>query len=95
MSQPRFHPGQRVRIANRTPTIHHRVPAYAKGHIGEIERICGEHGRPETYIRGRGEPITRLYRVRLRQSELWPAYTGSTTDTLEIEIFEHWLEEAK
>ena len=93
MNEPRFKPGQKVRIADRTPSIHHRVPRYAKGRTGEVERVCGEHGQPEAYIRGDGRPFTRLYRVRLLQSELWPMYSGSAADTLEIEIFEHWLEE--
>lgn len=90
--EPRFAVGQRVRIAARFPEEHHRVPRYAKGRVGVVERICGVHGQPETYIRGDGLPLTRLYRVRLAQNELWAAYRGAPHDTLDIEIFEHWLE---
>ncbi len=89
---PRFAAGQRVRIVDRSPQEHHRVPQYAKGQIGVVERVCGAHGQPETYVRGDGLPLTRLYRVRLKQTELWPAYRGAADDTLDIEIFEHWLE---
>jgi nitrile hydratase len=32
--------------------------------------------------------------VHLRQTELWPDYAEDPADTLEIEIFEHWLEPA-
>ena len=88
----RFAVGQRVRIVDRTPPVHHRVPAYAKGCIGTIERICGLHGQPEHFIRDDGAPLTRLYRVRIPQSSLWHDYTGSADDRLDIEIFEHWLE---
>ena len=95
MNETRFTVGQRVRIADRTPPVHHRVPAYAKGRIGTIERVCGMHGQPETFIRGDGTPLTRLYRVRIPQSQLWPDYSGGAGDKLDIEIFEHWLEEAK
>ena len=95
MSAPRFAVGQRVRIADRTPPVHHRVPAYAKGHSGTIERVCGEHGRPETYIRGDGQPTTRLYRVRIPQTELWDRYAGTPADKLDVEVFEHWLEDAE
>ncbi len=91
---PRFHVGQRVRIAARTPPVHHRVPAYAKGRLGVIERICGRHGQPERFIRGDGRPPTRLYRVRLALAELWPGYRGQAADKLELEVFEHWLEQA-
>ncbi len=94
MSEPKFKPGQRVRIADRTPPTHHRVPAYAKGKIGTIERVCGVHGDPEKYIRGPGEPMQRIYRVRIPQTELWGSYGGSPQDILDIEIFEHWLEVA-
>ena len=88
----RFEVGQRVRISDRTPPVHHRVPAYAKGHVGIVERLCGMHGQPEHFIRDDGEPLTRLYRVRIPQTSLWANYAGSPDDTLDIEIFEHWLE---
>lgn len=94
MSEPLFSVGQAVRIAERTPPVHHRVPAYAKGMTGTVERICGMHGRPEKYIRGDGRPFTRLYRVRLDQHCLWSDYEGGARDRLELEIFEHWLEPA-
>lgn len=96
MSGPaRFALGQAVRIAARTPPVHHRVPSYAKGRVGRIVRVCGEHGLPEAYIRGDGRPFERLYRVRLAQDRLWPDYAGPGGDTLDIEIFEPWLEPAE
>ena len=94
MSEPKFSVGQRVRILDAKSDVHHRVPHYAKGHIGVIERVCGLFGQPETFIRGDGTPRTRLYRVRISQTELWPTYSGPPNDHLDIEIFEHWLEEA-
>ena len=90
----KFSVGQTVRIADRTPPVHHRVPAYAKGQVGIIERVCGLHGEPEKFIRGNGMPEQRLYRVRIPQRQLWDGYDGSSADYLEIEIFEHWLETA-
>lgn len=95
MSEARFQVGQRVRIADRTPPVHHRVPGYAKGHVGVVERVCGLHGEPEKFIRGDGKPEQRIYRVQIPQDELWDGYTGTTRDQLEIEIFEHWLESAE
>jgi nitrile hydratase len=92
MNVPLFKVGQRVRIADRTPPVHHRVPAYAKGQIGVVERICGLHGEPEKFIRGDGKPAQRIYRVRISQNELWQNYAGRDEDKLDIEIFEHWLE---
>ena len=95
MSAPRFSVGQKVRIADRTPPVHHRVPGYAKGQVGTIERVCGMHGEPEKFIGGDGKPFRRLYRVRIPQTRLWSAYDGDDRDLLEIEIFEHWLEPAE
>lgn len=92
MTGPRFRAGQRVRIADRMPGVHHRVPGYAKGRVGRIERVCGVHGQPERFLRGDGRPRQRIYRVRLRQVDLWPDYHGDAHDSLDIEIFEHWLE---
>ena len=48
MNEARFTKGQRVRIADRTPPVHHRVPAYAKGQIGVIERVDGMHPNDNT-----------------------------------------------
>lgn len=92
MTPPRFAIGQQVRIANRTPPVHHRVPSYAKGSKGVIERICGVHGDPEKFAPGDGKPFQQLYRVRIAQPELWQDYDGTSEDKLELEIFEHWLE---
>jgi hypothetical protein len=88
-----FGPGDRVRIAERYPEAHHRVPNYAKGAVGQVERVCEAFGQPESLaVGGDGEPLQTLYRVRLSQSVLWPDYSGAATDTLDIEVFEHWLE---
>jgi nitrile hydratase len=95
VTEPLFHVGQRVRIADRTPPVHHRVPGYAKGQCGVIERVCGLHGQPEKFIRGDGQPPQRIYRVRMPQNELWQDYRGTAHDKLEIEIFENWLEPAE
>ncbi len=95
MTAPIFQVGQRVRIQDRTPPVHHRVPWYVKGHVGTIERICGVHGQPEKFIRGDGKPGQRIYRVRILQPVLWGDYAGNARDKLEIEIFEHWLEPAE
>jgi nitrile hydratase len=92
VTQPRFAIGDRVRIADRTPPVHHRVPSYVKGRTGVIERVCGIHPQPEKCIRGDGRPFQRIYRVCIPQTGLWAPYEGSDGDRLEIEIFEHWLE---
>ncbi|MBV9524174.1 MAG: nitrile hydratase subunit beta, partial [Alphaproteobacteria bacterium] len=41
-----------------------------------------------------GLPAQPLYRVRFFQKDLWPGYAGGAADTVEVEIFQHWLEPA-
>jgi nitrile hydratase len=92
----RYGAGETVRIDARQTPAHHRVPSYAKGQVGVIERVCDAFGQPETLAEGEdGKPFKTLYRVRIAQGALWPDYAGPPQDKLEIEIFEHWLEPAQ
>jgi nitrile hydratase subunit beta len=91
----RFKPGDRVRILRANPPGHRRVPSYARGQKGTIERVCGEFPNPEELAYGfAGLPKRPLYRVRISQTDIWPDYKGSPQDILELEIYEHWLEPA-
>ncbi len=90
-----FRPGMRVRVRTAYPPGHVRTPWYCRGLTGEVERICGRFGDPEELAYGRSDHAARpLYRVRFRQRELWPDYDGPAQDTVEIELYEHWLEAA-
>lgn len=89
----RYSVGDRVHVRNDDPPGHIRTPWYIRGKEGRIERICGTFGNPETLAYGGdGKPRQPLYRVRFRQAELWPDYRGAEDDTLDIEIYQHWLE---
>lgn len=95
MNQPRFHPGQSVRVKTGNPPGHIRTPFYIRSQTGVVERVCGAFGNPEELAYGRsGEPKQVLYRVRFDQAKLWPDYKGPACDTIDIEIYEHWLEQA-
>jgi hypothetical protein len=90
-----FKVGQRVRIARRFPVGHYRTPVYVRGKTGTIERVLARFLNPEEegFGRNKGGKI-RLYRVRIKQRDLWPAYRGGAGDELQIEIYEPWLEPA-
>ncbi len=89
----RFAPGEPVRVRRAFPPGHVRTPYYARGKAGVVERLCGAFRNPEELAFGRnGEPKQPLYRVRFVQRELWPDYAGPAHDTLDIELYEHWLE---
>lgn len=83
--------GQRVRILDLMKPGHVRTPTYVREKIGIVERYCGTFENPEDRAYGRSATRIGLYRVTLQQSEVWPEYAGEPSDTLEIEIYEHWL----
>jgi len=90
---PCFSVGVRVRVRKAYPLGHIRTPYYIRGASGVIERLCGAFGNPEELAQQRsGEPKQPLYRVRFRQQDVWPGYRGGDGDTLDVEIFQHWLE---
>jgi len=91
----RFAPGERVRVIRTNPPGHRRTPYYIRGKVGEIERVCGEFPNPEELAYGfEGLPRKPLYRVRFRQKEVWPDYSGPDADTVDVDIYEHWLRPA-
>jgi nitrile hydratase len=94
MSAARFRPGDRVTVRRADPPGHIRTPAYIRGKPGVIERLCGRFGNPEELAYNRtGAPLP-LYRVRFAQREVWPDYRGGAGDSIDVEIYEHWLEPA-
>ena len=89
----RFNVGDRIAIKRNFPPGHRRTPFYIRGKHGVIERICGAFANPEELAYGfDGEPKKVLYRVRFLQKHVWPHYNGPQHDTIDMEIFEHWLE---
>ena len=90
---PRFKPGDAVTVRQAYPPGHIRTPYYIRGKAGTVERICGEFRNPEELAYGRsGEPKQVLYRVRFAQKDVWPGYPGPVNDTIDVELYEHWLE---
>ena len=87
-----FSLGQKVEIDSRFESRHHRVPAYAKGANGVITEICNLAPIPEQIAMIQNPPErVPVYRVKLEQQQLWSDYQGLHSDSLEIEIYQHWL----
>jgi hypothetical protein len=88
-----FRVGDRVRVRWANPPGHVRTPWYIRGHSGVVERLCGAYPNPEELAYARsGLPRQPLYRVRFLQREIWPDYAGDAADTVDIEIYQHWLQ---
>lgn len=86
-------PGDEVRVKNVHPPGHRRTPYYVRGRRGIVQKYCGEFLNPEELAHGfSGLPKKRLYRVTFLQRELWPDYCGDVTDTVTVDVYEHWLE---
>ena len=89
----RFVPGDRVRAKNIHPPTHTRLPRYARGHVGTVERLHGCHVFPDTAAIDRGENPQWLYTVRFDGPELWGPDSDPTV-SVSIEAFEPYLEPA-
>jgi nitrile hydratase len=88
-----FTVGDRVKVRRIEPPGHLRTPWYIRGKGGVIERVLPAFPNPEERAYGRtGLPERTLYRVRFLQKDVWPDYAGADADTVDLEIFEHWLE---
>jgi nitrile hydratase subunit beta len=89
---PRYRVGERVRIGDCKAVGHCRTPWYVRGRTGIVVEIHGAFKDPERLAYHRpGLPAKVLYKVRLRQKDLWPNYEGSASDHLEVDIYEPWL----
>lgn len=84
---------ERVRVKALMPPGHVRAPAYLRGKIGVIERTLGRFGNPEQLAYGLPAEDKPLYRVRFTMAELWGDAAERPQDTLDAEIYAHWLEE--
>lgn len=92
----KFDPGIRVFVREIEATTHVRTPHYVRGKIGTVIRELGSYRNPEQLAYGAdGMPLVPLYHVSFSQHDLWPDYAGERRDTAIVEIYEHWLEQAR
>lgn len=89
----RFAPGDAVRAWNEHRTGHTRLPRYARGRRGTIERVHGAHVFPDSAAHDRGEAPQWLYTVRFEGAELWGA-TAEPGLAVSINAWESYLEPA-
>ena len=87
----RFATGQRVRTRAGEAGHHTRLPAYARGKMGCIERVHGVHVFADTHAHGLGEEPQWLYTIAFSARELWGE--EATHDlTVSIDAWEPYLE---
>jgi nitrile hydratase beta subunit len=90
---PRFQAGQRIRARNINPVGHTRLPRYARGKLGMIERDYGVFVFPDTNAQFLGENPQHLYAVRFSARELW-GEQAKLQDTVYLSMWDDYLEPA-
>ncbi len=90
---PRFLPGQVVRARNIHPEGHTRLPRYARGRQGTIDRDHGVFVFPDTHARFEGEKPQHVYSVRFAARELW-GEQASARDSVYVDLWDDYLEPA-
>jgi nitrile hydratase subunit beta len=92
--EPIFAPGDPIRVLQRSPVGHYRVPIYLRGKKGIVLfpiKTVAVDNEEEGYGRNAGSR-RHYYRIAIPMTEIWLNYTGSPQDGLHIEIYETWLE---
>lgn len=90
-----FRAGDPVRVRDLPGLgLHVRTPAYLRGRTGIVERTLGSFPNPELLAYRRPAPPVPLLRVRFTMAELWGRAAERPEDTVDAEIYGHWLEPA-
>ncbi len=90
---PRFQTGQRVRARNMHPVGHTRLPRYARGKLGTIDRDHGVFVFPDTRAHQLGDKPQHVYSVRFAARELW-GEQAAPRDSVYIDLWDDYLEPA-
>ena len=90
---PRFQVGQRVRARNMNPLGHTRLPRYARGKQGTVDRDHGVYVFPDTNAELLGEKPQHIYSVRFTARELW-GDAASPRDAVYLDMWDDYLEPA-
>ena len=87
---PRFRPGDPVVVRNLNPEHHTRLPRYARGKRGVIERDHGVFAFPDTSAHNQGAKPQHVYSVRFAR-ELWRRHAAAR-DTLRLDLWDDYLD---
>jgi nitrile hydratase subunit beta len=88
-----FQAGQRVRARDIHPPTHTRLPRYARGKFGIVDRDHGVFVFPDSNAQGLGEKPQHVYSVRFAARELW-GDQAKAKDTVIVALWDDYLEPA-
>jgi len=87
----RFQAGQSVRARNINPTGHTRLPRYARGKFGMVDRDHGVFVFPDANAHHLGEKPQHVYSVRFAARELW-GQQAAPQDCVYLYLLDDYLE---
>jgi nitrile hydratase beta subunit len=90
---PRFQIGQHVRTLNINPVTLTRLPRYARGKVGTIERDRGVAAFLDTSVYGLGDKPQHVSSVRFSARELW-GMEAPPQDAVYLDLWDDYLEPA-
>ncbi len=91
---PRYAVGTQVRLRPEAASHHTRLPGYARGRRGIVERLLGAHVYPDAHSQGLGERPQWLYTVVFSEPELWGERESPQQLSVSIDAWEPYLEPA-
>lgn len=89
----RFKAGDRVRTRAGHVDHHTRLPGYAAGRVGRVERVHGVHVFADAHAQGLGEQPQWLYSVAFDGQELW-GHEAAPGTSVAIDAWEDYLDPA-
>ena len=89
----RFRAGDQVRVRGLPTVFYTRTQEYVRGVRGTVVKVSYESiaSEDEAFDRHDQKPEW-FYVVRFRMADLWEPYAGCSTDSLQTELPERWLE---
>ena len=90
---PKFSPGERVLAHNDHPVGHTRLPRYARGRRGVIDRDHGVFIFADTHAMTRDQKPQHCYSVRFAARELWGP-GASARDSVYVDLWDDHLDPA-
>lgn len=86
--QPRWRPGQRLRVLPVRLPGHSRVPGFLEGRLGVVVRDWGDFPDPQAAARGdRNPPRVPVYLLAFEPTALWPDAPAQPGDRVLVDVY--------
>jgi nitrile hydratase beta subunit len=90
VTEPRFGPGDQVRVREWHPAGHTRCPRYVRGKTGTVVRVDGSYSVPDVEAHGTARREEPTYSVQFDASELW--HDGQPGVSVHVDLWDSYLE---